>query len=247
MSGWLQYPLTLYPFDVSWRADNPSWDRSATLGYHRDPNNLWGSVEGWGWLAAWLRDRVVLWETYALLALFLVAVVAVGLTLRHGRGLLRARSLFLAMVPSILGVLFWLLMTPPSYRFAWGVIFSVGTIPLGWSLWRLARLNPWRWRTMTFVGIALPILVVTCLSVVARLDVSSITLLRDWTLADVTIPYAIAPPPGSEVSEFVTESGLILKQPVDSEQCWTSYPLCTPRPTVTLRERGSGISDGLLP
>lgn len=247
LSGWLQYPLTLYAFDVPWRADDPYWDRSATLGYHRDQSNLWAAVDGWGWLALWVRDRVVLWETYALLGLFLAAGVAVWLTLRHRRTELLSRNLILAMVPSILGAVFWLLMTPPSYRFAWGVVFSLGTIPLGWAIWRLSRVNPTRWRTVPVLGIALPILTVTCFSAVARLDVSSMTHEHDWTLASITVPYAIAPLPEPEVSAFVTEFGLTLEQPVDSEQCWGSYPLCTPRPTATLRERGSGFSEGLLP
>jgi len=247
LSGWLQYPLTLHAFDVPWRADDPYWDRAATLGYHRDPSNLWDAVDGWGWVGPWLRDRVVLWETYALLGLFLAAGVAVWLTFRHRHVLLRAKSLVLAMVPSILGTLFWLLMTPPSYRFAWGVVFSLGTIPLGWALWRLSRVSPTPWRTVTILSIALPVLAVTCFSALARLDVSSITREHDWTLLGVTIPYAVAPLPESEVSAFVTESGLTLKQPVNSEQCWSNYPLCTPRPMATLRERGSGIGEGFLP
>jgi hypothetical protein len=194
-----------------------------------------------------LGDRVVVWETYALVGLFLTAGVAVWLTLRQRRILLRSRSLLVAMVPSIVGTIFWLLLTPPSYRFAWGVVLSLGTIPLGWALWRLSRVNPTRWRTVTVFGVALPILAVTCFSAAARLDTSSITREHEWTLPGIAVPYAVAPLPEPQITPFLTESGLALKQPVESEQCWNIFPLCTPRPMATLRERGSGIEDGLIP
>jgi hypothetical protein len=247
LSGWLQYPLTLYAFDVPWRAVDPYLDRAATLGYHRDPGDLWAAVDGWGWLVAWLRDRVQMWETYMLVGLVIAGVVALWLSRAHGRARLRGRQLVVAMIPSILGTGFWLLFTPPSYRFAWGVVFSLGTIPLGWALWRLAESYPARYRRLTAVGVALPILLVTCFSAGARLDVGSIGEGREWRLASITIPYAVAPLPEPPVTPFVTESGLALKQPIDSDQCWTSYPLCTPRPPATLRMRGSEIGDGFLP
>ncbi len=247
LSGWLQYPLTLHAFDVPWRAVDPYWDRAATLGYHRDPGDLWAAVDGWGWLVPWLRDRVQMWETSMLVGLVIAGVIAVWLTRAHGRARLRGKQLAVAMMPSILGTGFWLLFTPPSYRFAWGVVFSLGTIPLGWALWRLAESHPARYRRLTAVGVALPILLVTCFSAGARLDVGSIGEGREWRLASITIPYAVAPLPEPPVTPFVTESGLALKQPVDSDQCWTSYSLYTPRPTATLRIRGTEIGDGFLP
>ena len=251
LSGWLQFPLSVHAFDVPWLADDPAGSRLATLGYHRNPADMWGSVEGWAWLGPWLTNRLTQWETYQLAGLVVVAFVLAHLADRATRPHARWRAMLLAMAPSLVATLVWFVATPPSYRFAWGQLFTLGTIPIGWALWLLStrthggRISPPTWRALTAVAVAVPVLLVTAYSAVARLDLDAIATEREWTLG-ISIPYAVAPVVDVPVVEVQTTGGLTLLQPTQSDQCWWNYPLCTPQPNPGLRLRGDDIASGFL-
>ena len=42
LSGWLQYPVSVFSFDVPWKSSDPVWNRVATLGNARNPADIWG-------------------------------------------------------------------------------------------------------------------------------------------------------------------------------------------------------------
>lgn len=250
LSGWLQFPLSVFAFDVPWRSIDPTGERTATLGFHRDPANLWEAAQGWGWIGTWFGDRLQQWETYELVGLGLLAVVLAILAQRAVRPDGRWLAMCAAVAPSLIAVIIWWVATPPSYRFAWGPVFTLATVPIGWSLWLLSSrqrapdLASRRWRTFAVMGVAAPILVVTVYSAVMRLDTPSMTQQREWR-AGVSITYAVAPVTEPLVADFVTESGLVLLRPVDSEQCWARQPLCTSRPEPDLRLAGVTLAEGL--
>ncbi len=249
LSGWLQFPLSIHAFDVPWLAADPTMDRVATLGFHRNPDDLWGSTAGWAWVGPWLANRLSQWETYELLGLVVVALALAHLADRATRPKARWRALVLAWAPSVVAAVVWWAFTPPSYRFAWGPLFTLATIPIGWSLWLLStrehrsRIPARTWQACALTAIAVPILLVTAYSAVARFHVADITAQREWRLG-ITLPYAVAPVVDVPVVEVTTTSGLVLTQPTESDQCWEHYPLCTPRPDVALRLRGDGIASG---
>ncbi len=54
LSDWLQYPLSLFSFNVPWLAVNPADNRAATLGNARNPLDIWGSVDGFAWVGPYL-------------------------------------------------------------------------------------------------------------------------------------------------------------------------------------------------
>ena len=249
LSGWLGYPLSLLAFDVPWLAADPTPAREATLGYHRNPEDLWNSIEGWEWVQPWIADRWSQWETYELFTLLLVAAVLVGWRLLAGVH----RGLWLRMLastaPSLIAVAAWWMVTPPSYRFAWGPLFTVVTVPIGWLLWSLVgsgascakRLTPTNAALFTIA--AAPILLVTVFSAVTRFDWSA-----QWkdhqVLGNLVVPVAsIVEAP---VTEFVTNSGLELEVPVESDQCWGNYPLCTPAPDPKLATLDRVTKEGFV-
>lgn len=252
LSGWLQFPLSIHAFDVPWLAADPTMDRVATLGFHRNPDDLWGSTAGWAWVGPWLANRLAQWETYEFLGLVVVALVLVHLADRATRPHARWRAMLLAWAPSLLATAVWWTLTPPSYRFAWGPLFTLATVPIGWSAWLLSsgehrsRIPAPTWRAIALTAVAVPIVMVTAYSAVARLQVGAITAEREWRLG-IAIPYAVAPVIDVPVVDVSTTSGLILTQPTESDQCWDHYPLCTPRPTASLRLRGADIGSGFLP
>ena len=249
LSGWLQYPLSVWAFDVPWRAPDPAPERIATLGFHRDPTNIYGAADGWGWVIPWLRRLPEQWETGVLVALLVAALVGWGVAARlHVR--LRWRAMLVAATPSLVMTAAWWLASPPSFRFAWGPVFTSFTVPIGWILWRVVTsASPAarrRWMILVGAGAALPVLAVTVVSAATRLDVASITDERTWD-AGVGIPYAVADVRQVEVVESTLPGGLSVVTPTKSEQCWSVFPLCTPRIAFTVRPRGDSLSDGLLP
>ena len=249
LSGWLLFPLSVFAFDVPWRAADPAMERLATLGYHRDPDNLWSSIEGWSWLSPWLGNRLTQWETYEFLGMALAAGLLVVLARRTARSRMALRPMMLAMLPSIVGVAAWFLTSPPSYRFIWGPLFTVAAIPIGLALWAILdkpSISPARSGKIiagTSAIICVPILLVTIYSSVARLSIDSMTGGRSWNLG-VSIPYRVAPLAEVGVRTEQTYSGLELIVPIATEQCWERFPLCTPRPESTLEARGVGIDAG---
>ncbi len=246
LSGWFQYPLSLVSFPVEWKAADPTPYREATLGFHRDPEQMWESVNGFNWIGVWLADRFLQWETYLFLLLALTVVVWIvvvwsGIGVRVSESLWR--GIALSVLPSAVTVIAWFALTPPSYRFVWGPLFTLLTIPLGWLLWKTSLS-----RIAITVG-AFAVIVVTVFSAGFRLDWAEIDQDSDWSFG-VSIPYQVAPVVSVPVVDHVLPSRLSVLVPVESDQCWDNYPLCTPAPSAGLRLRPGDhgdIGSGFLP
>lgn len=247
LSGWLFYPLSILPFGVPWRAADPESLRMATLGFARDPDRTWESISGWEWAGAWLSRlprEWAFWEFVALCCVLLIVIlIAVALKF-HPRSL---KWVFLTMVPSAVTVIVWWTTSPPAFRFIWGPLFSLAAIPVGAGLWRLSRWDvlDGKFAGLTLFCCAVPIMVVTLFSAVARFDRGSLTEHRSWVLG-VSIPYAVAPVPLPPVQREILSSGLEISSPIETDQCWGQYPMCTPQTVPTLRLLGDSLSGGFL-
>jgi hypothetical protein len=245
LSGWLLFPASWFPLPVEWRSPDPTSLRLATLGYHRDPENLWESLDGWYWIPAWIQRLPRSWELYEFGLLAVTATLAV--LAAHRWTSLRARGLLLTMAPSAAAVVVWFALAPPSFRFAWGPIFTLAALPLGWSLWRLSRVVPGKSVTpvLVSVGVLVPVIAVVAVSASTRFDYTLITKERTWSLG-VAIPYAVAPLTRVEREVTTTIGGVELMVPTQNEQCWGMFPLCTPTPLAGLTPRGPTLTDGFV-
>ena len=224
LSGWLQFPLSIYSFDVPWRASDPTGLRRATLGYARDPDNWQEAVSGWSWLGPWISRLPNLWDPW----LFLAAVIAGAalLTLAKLRGTrIRIRALAVACAPFVLAASVWLAFLPPAFRFGWASLFGLAAIVAGWGVWMM------RWsNVMTgLAGLALGGVALT--SFFVRFDSTTLTERGSW----LGVNYRYASLPSPPVKDVSLTSGLELLVPIESDQCWSVYPLCTPRPDPSLR------------
>lgn len=243
LTGWLFYPLSIHGFAVPWRVVDPTVNREMTLAVARDPLNYAQAAHGWEWVGPWLRRLPQQWETYELL-LAAVAVLACLLSARGGRPL-RLRLLSLLLLPAAVSVAFWWLLSPPSFRFAWGPLFGLAAISGGWLLWRsrpsavLRRLLP------ILLTVALCLVVGFC--AVTRLHLGDRLARSEFRLGGVSVGYSFAPVPIAPTIEKTLPTGVRLLYPTQSDQCWAAYPMCTYFTDSEISYRGEGIADGFLP
>jgi len=254
LSGWLQYPLSVHAFSVPWLAADPTPARLATLGYHRDPSDLWNAAIGWQWIGSWVGRLPNQWETFEFALLVFVSLVMLFAAQKFAKQPMRWRSLVVVLAPSVIAVVTWFVASPPSFRFVWGPLFMVPGSVIGWVIWRIMEgrdsAQPtrasWLSARAIIVAASAPILLVIAFSAIARLNVDSMRVEHQWHLG-ISIPYVsaeirVAPTKPRELS-----SGLTVQIPTESDQCWNTYPLCTPDPAGGLALRGTDVKDGFLP
>ena len=249
LSGWLQFPLSILPFDVPWRAPDPVLLREATLGAARDAANFREAAQGWSWVAPWLEALPSQWEFYEFGALIAGAAVAIMLAKRWNNSL-HGRTLLLALAPSVLTSLVWLIAAPPTFRMAWGPVFSLAVIPFGWALHSIDRGATTTPKRLTGLQVFLScgtssVLILLCLfCAITRLDLASMTSERALAVGPLSVPYSISPVALPAVQMISPSQGTMLLWPGSSDQCWDVYPLCTPWPEPGLRMLGPAIQDG---
>ena len=249
LSGWLGYPLGLLPFNVPWRASDPSANRLATLGVARDPANWQDATSGWGWVPAWLARQPTQWETWVILILAMLAVVCLAIAWRClGRSALRLRGLVALVAPSSIAVVTWFLFLPPSFRFIWGPAFALVTAAIGWTLWRLNL------RGIGVRALGAPLFIAAALVLIATSVVCGATRLhmadqqsRTFVLGPLRISYSASAIPMPATKDVVSAGGVTVRMPIQTDQCWSVYPLCTPVLESALRSRGPSINDGFTP
>jgi hypothetical protein len=251
LSGWLQYPLSVVPFDVPWRAPDPVWNRTPTLGAARDPLDLWAAAEGYQWIPAWMNRLPSQWETYYFLVLALAAVIAWVLVRRSKET--RTRLMLVSLIPVFVTLVAWFLFSPPSFRFAWGLVFAVPVVALAWAMQaadsgaQSPNRHAMKLTPLVMTGAITAVVLVTGYSAVARLDFASMTQRVTWTAGPIEIPIEVTPITDAPVSERTLPSGLTVLVPTESDQCWDVYPLCTAQLDETVGQRGSSLQEGFTP
>ena len=252
LSGWLQYPLSIHAFSVPWLAADPTPARLATLGYHRDPSDLWNAATGWDWIGSWVGRLPNQWETYEFALLAVVSLIALLSGRVFAKSTMRWRGLLVVLAPSVVAVVTWFVASPPSFRFIWGPLFMVPGTVIGWALWRImenrvsTQSSRNSWVSVAFVLASAPILLVVAFSAVARLNIDSMSVEHKWNFG-VSIPYVSAEVQKAETKDVSLGAGLTIQMPIQSDQCWDTYPLCTTDPAPGLALRGTGLNEGFLP
>lgn len=247
LSGWLQFPLSVFAFDVPWRTADPVSNRTPTLGAARDPLDLWAAAEGWGWIGTWMSRLPSQWEPFLLALMILVA----ALLLIPVRSHVRWRVLVAVLAPALLVDIVWFLFSPPSFRFAWGPLFAPGIVLIGFALhtWFNNRQTTVRIDVSVWAirGGALAVLVITVVTALFRSDPGTRSDRITWQLGPITLALPATPIVLPEVREQELASGLVVTIPTPSDQCWVVYPLCTAQLAPTVQQRGTSIGDGFIP
>lgn len=248
LSGWLLFPLDLLPTGARWQATDPAATSQAILGYHRDPTDIWAAADNWGWIPGWWARLPSQWEFWAVLVLWLAAAALVAWQRRNMRSLWR--SVALTAVPVAGATVVWFLATPPSPRFAWGLIFGLPALFLGWALWtsqsnetRQAPPRSQRLANVVLIAPAAAIAAVLAFSGLFRVDTSSERQEYLWAgLSAVRVPVTSVPQP--DVLDRTLASGITIQVPVQGELCWLQFPICSPSPNPNLGLLGADLADG---
>lgn len=251
LTGWWMYPLSVLPFNVPWRAQDPTGLRNATLGFHRDSKNIEGALQGWSWIGPWLARLPGYWESYLVIGMILFLACCLVIIRRQNVSV-RWRLLAVVLVPSAGAVAFWFVASPPALRFIWGPLVLLVTVPAGFFLHALVKTcssrsqrDVFRLSTM-FVVSFLVIAISAILTLLIRIDWMTMTA-RAVLHGPIPIEIGFAPVPTPTTVDLTLPSGLTVRQPVETDQCWDVYPLCSPGVSQSLRQRGVSISDGFLP
>ena len=246
LSGWLEYPLSLVHFEVPWAAADPMYLRTATLGAARDPQNLWAAATGWAWVPTWFFHALTQWETYFFAVACVVAVALSVLAWRRTKA--SPLRLLIALTPSAITVAAWWCLSPPSYRFIWGPLFSLALVPMGWALhslskdgWSFRRVRPFSTACYAGAGIVAAVIVFCAL---VRLDLPSMTEARSFQVGPISLAYVVTPIPRPPTAPTTMTTGLVIQVPTQSDQCWDVYPLCASGMDSTVGMLGKSIQDG---
>lgn len=248
LSGWLLYPLSLFPTDVPWRAADPQGLRDATLGFHRDPTDISGALDSWEWIPGWVARLPGYWETYLVMGLAAVLLTFLIFS-RVRRCPLPSRLLLASAAPAAVAVFTWFVASPPTFRFIWGPLVALFVIPIAWVLHSLRACSNVSDRTKgqaTFAllgGGAMLLVVAASLAMTIRIPWAAYTE-QAVTAGPVSLTYVVAPIPVPSTTSVELPSGLEIVQPLPTDQCWTVYPLCTPNVSPALELRGSDVSEG---
>lgn len=246
LSGWFIYPLSLFHWNVPWLARDPVNLREATLAAARNPLDPDGYqvAHSWNWLIPWIQRLPNQWETWFLAVAFVISALSLIGAQLQGRKLLSLRLLTLAVFPSIAAIIAWFVASPPSFRFAWGPIFLVPIIVIAWSWLNIPHRVRMQGFTVATVSVAL--LSVTAYSMLFRNQLDERNATGVVTLGSLNIGYSIAALPDVETVERTMESGLVVREPLVGDQCWSNYPLCTIFMGEKIGLLGHDIGDGFV-
>lgn len=262
ISGWLLFPAPYAPMPVDWRVADTTGVREWLLAWARSPGTDPGQTLGsWDWFWPWVNGALNDWAirgAIGLLGLALVVIVAMRWSLvpRAARSSsFSIRASLLAIIAPVLTVVVWF-FTAPDPRFAWGAILLAGAIPAGFALARLGEAIPLREGSPEH-GPQLTGIILSGFLTVALLPVAAAGLLqirgfiadgwqpREFTFGPLTVTAAVNPVPVSEVQEFWLNSGQKVTVPVETDQCWLSFPLCRPYPDPNIYFPTGSIEGGV--
>ncbi len=245
-SGWVLFPLDLFPLPVDWKAFDPAASRLWIVSWARTPGTAPEEVmDNWSWVGEWLNRSAGDWGIRLMLGLLALAAALWLLRTTLPKAPQKAHSRPYAalwlLVPVSMAVALWFLSAPDP-RFAWGQIVLLGAIPA--AVAAASRLP----------GTAIPIAAAVAALALTPAAISAITAIDGTTeegQAVVTFPQvpwtvsaALTPVPSPDLAIYTLPTGEELITPTADDRCWTAFPLCRPYPNDSLVFRGESIQDG---
>ena len=217
-SGWLLFPLGLFPLPVLWRIEDPGPTAEAVTLWARAPFDMELAASSWNWFPGWASRIVTDWIVVWLLALLPVAVVLLILRSRvMSAGSSSSGYLFVPVLAFQVGALAAWFYAAPDPRFGWGPLLAISGIAVAAAagpVLRQSMANRGSW----LVWLPLSVVVASVLFAVVRdpgwwLD-------REYTGS----PVAVVPLPVAEV-EIVKG---VARTVGPDDRCWRTVVPCVP-------------------
>ena len=265
LSGWLLFPATAFPMPVDWRVPDPAASREWIMSWAREPGASPEDVlNSWDWLWRWVGRTASDWSVLFMFGSILASLL-IWLFLRNDRRLsatqpgvsqpsqgstrVGVKGLTLLLVPSFAALAVWFFAAPDP-RFAWGLLLSVGLIPLALAL----SLVSTRFTLIPRSGVVLVLTAGFMSLVVAGPVASQMVLvkgyvsegfeLREYSFGPVTIKANVNPVETPAIAEFQLDDGNVILTPTQDDRCQLTFPACSPYPDPTMQFRGDSVQDG---
>jgi hypothetical protein len=238
LSGWLLFPVALFPVPVDWRTRDPGIASDGITAWARTPfQDVQVTLADDSWILGWAQRMLLDWAVLAMIALLLLTVVGLLLGQRDARLQRRWKSergrLLLALIPTITMLIVWF-PTAPDPRFAWTAILTLGALPAAWLLQAMVATNvlPFAWVVFGSGALIAAFVVLGLLRSDGQIFVNR----------SDTIPEA-----GFQQEQLAdgTEVSVVLG---GDDRCWRAFPLCIPiYEDRSIGLRGTEISEGFRP
>lgn len=241
LSGWLLFPLSLFPMPVDWITADPSSAREGITWYARAPGVSFEISQSDGWLQNWLMDFIRIRDMRFIGMLAGFAILPLAWT--RGRAIWRRQgsNIILGTLPALILTILWFI-TAPDIRFGWGSLFALVGIPLAFLL--SAGIYP-RWFMQLMVLALLIFFLVTNIRN-GRLETRGNEMQGfPSSILGVQIDLHLGPPNPVATQMGTLGDGTPVVYPVNGENCYMSFPLCLlPGGGSNIERRGSNITDG---
>ena len=242
LSGWILYPLDLFPISVTWRTPTTDIARDGITAYARAPgvdmdvvlaSNAWFGP----WLEAFLSSRELYFFRLMLIGALLPLLWPAG-----RRAWAKAwKPMMLTLVPAFVSALVWF-ATAPDVRFGWGPLLSLAAVPGSFILW--AKGYPQRVATWVGLGLIAAFMATQVLNG-RYLPRGEPQVPVQRNIGPLTVTLALAPPPTPESVRGVLGDGTPILYPAVGGNCYDIFPLCLiPGSGSGVRSLGDEISDG---
>lgn len=250
-TGWLLFPLDLFPLPVDWKAFDPAASRTWIVSWARTPGSSPEEVLGnYSWVGGWVARSLADWGVGLALGLLAlaatIALVTRGLRASNPASDPRpadknpAAALWL-LIPVLIAIILWFLSAPDP-RFAWGPIVLLGAIPAAVALQRFltSKATPITAAIAALAIFPAGALALTAINGTQEEGESVVT----FTGVPWTVSAALQPVPSPDLAVYTLPTGQELITPTADDRCWTAFPLCRPYPNDSLIFRGDSIQDG---
>ena len=242
LSGWLLYPLSILPLNVSWLATDPTTVAQWVTSYGRAPGVEKDVVLASNdWFGPWLTTFVHSREVY------LCGLMAIGLILpllwSQGRGAWRRTLCRLgwAWPPTLMALGVWF-TSAPDVRFGWAALLGVVAVPL--ALLLAYRAFP----AQLVKSLGLMILIVMAFTNLlngrlAPRGEPTAPQVATWGMLHVELQ--LSPPRDVVTVNSQLPDGTPITHPTQNGECWDVFPMClAPNEGGGTYRLGPDISDG---